>query len=245
MAEKVEIIEGRPKRGRFLKGFIIGLIIGCLIATFVFKIYPMTRKPDIQEDPNHDLTLEHHTFSELVVDFQEPILGKTKEEKKLIVMTQEVSDVGTMQDIKFEDIAILKDIDIFNKSQNIRFYGTGEYTVDLSRLTKEDVSVDESAKTVMVKIPHPVLNAIVIDPARTKVEDIKRESFLALGDLKLTPEEQKGFETAAHEKMEASLDTDSIREQADSYAEKVVWELLQPTVTGVSPEYRLSVEFQE
>jgi hypothetical protein len=227
----------------FLKGAICGLLIGVILATAVIKFYPLSHGKEVEQRKDHDVTLENNKLSFIAADFSKPILGKTTKESKLIVLDQEVSTIGTVKDIKFEDINVIKNIDIFNKTQEIEYHGTGEYTVDLSQLTADNVVLDDKTKTVTLKINHPTLNNVIVNRDETKVLDIERNSMLAIGDIKFDAKAQQDLEKDAISKMTKVLDTDKIKAQADDYAKKTVWELLQPTITSVSPEYKLDIQF--
>ena len=50
-------------------------------------------------------------------------------------------------------------------------------------------------------------------------------------------------EEEAKEKMKTALDTDDIKKKADDNAKNAILKLLQPTITSVSPEYKLDIQF--
>jgi hypothetical protein len=43
--------------------------------------------------------------------------------------------------------------------------------------------------------------------------------------------------------MKTALDTDDIKKKADDNAKNAILKLLQPTITSVSPEYKLDIQF--
>ena len=234
-----------------LSSIIMGvIIIVAIIVAFVAIKNSMAHKwddflTDAKEqfslgDPaeNHDLVLEDHgIFSYTAADFADAILGDPTQLRKLEIFSQEVVDVATITE------AGLADIKIFEKNQMITYHGTAVYTVDLSRLSSNDINLDEKKKTVTLYIPHSEMEQINIPEDQMDFGDIAR-GWLAFGDIKLTPEQSAEVQAAARKKMEQKLEETNAVAQADRFAKMSVWELYQSVVSGVSPEYTLEIEFR-
>ena len=60
----------------------------------------------------------------------------------------------------------------------------------------------------------------------------------------MTPEESAELETNAKEMMKAKLIEEKDAENADRFAILSTWEIFQPVVSAVSPDYRVVIEFQ-
>lgn len=188
---------------------------------------------------NHDLTLKNFGFfGYTVADFAEAIIGEEKQLKKIEVYSVELSDVTT---ITKAGLAKLK---VFTKTQLITYHGTATYVVDLSKLTKDSITVDEDSHTVTLTIPHAERDEINVPSDSIEFGDVER-GLLAIGSIKLTPQEISEVETAAIHKMEEKLVEDKANETADRFAELAVWEMFNPMVTSVSPAYQFEVEFEE
>lgn len=170
-------------------------------------------------------------------DFAEAMLGDSSQLKKIEVFTQEVADVVTITD------AGLANIKVFEKTQVITYHGTATYTVDLSKLEKQDISMDEERKTVTMYIPHCSMEKINIPEDQMEFGDVAK-GLLAFGEIKLTPEQHAQIQSAARAKMEDKLEETNALEQADRFAKMSVWEMYQTMVSQVSPEYTLEVEFK-
>jgi hypothetical protein len=201
----------------FLKVLILGLLIGVTLTVVVMNFCPSLLKKGVVQSKNHDVTLENKGITLVVADFSKPILGKAIKRSSLIVLDQPVSTKSTVNDMKFENMGILKNINIFDKSQDIEYNGTGEYTVELNQLTSDNV--------------------------KTRVMDINRNTIFAIGEVKQNPDSYKSLEEEAKEKMKTALDTDDIKKKADDNAKNAILKLLQPTITSVSPEYKLDIQF--
>ena len=238
------------RRGRFarIRSFFVGILCGFLILTLVtsymhgmkaldtFKMF-FTRDAAVED---HDLTLENHgIFGYTAADFAEAVLGKDQELKKLEVYSIEVSDVATITD------AGLFRIKAFSKYQYITYHGTAVYTVDLSGLGKDDITLDEKTKTVTLTVPAVMLEPINIPSEQIEFGDVKRNSVFAFGDIKLNAENQAKIETEAKNRMLEKLETDNVAADAAKAAEHSIWEIFQPVITGVSPQYKLRIEFRE
>ena len=70
------------------------------------------------------------------------------------------------------------------------------------------------------------------------------KGFLAFGDLKLSVEDEAKVEMEAEKKMEETLLKEQMILQADRFAKMTVWEIYQPFVAQVSPEYTFEVSFK-
>jgi hypothetical protein len=227
----------------FLKVLILGLLIGVTLTVVVMNFCPSLLKKGVVQSKNHDVTLENKGITLVVADFSKPILGKAIKRSSLIVLDQPVSTKSTVNDMKFENMGILKNINIFDKSQDIEYNGTGEYTVELNQLTSDNVTLDKKEKKVILKVPHPVLSNVIVDPEKTRVMDINRNTIFAIGEVKQNPDSYKSLEEEAKEKMKTALDTDDIKKKADDNAKNAILKLLQPTIISVSPEYKLDIQF--
>ncbi len=250
MEKVIRKAEKRGSRKGFFKrimAFFLGILVGVLILTgvsayrhgksvaYTFKSFFRTE----ESVEGHDMTLRNFKFfGYKVADFEDAILGDEEELKKLEVYSRAVSDVVTLTQ------AGLGKIEAFTKYQYITFHGNAIYTVDLSKLKKGDISMDEDSKTVTIKVPKPVLEPINIPSEDIEFGEVEKKSIFAFGDIKVTPEEQAKVETEAKNKMMERLEEDNVQEEAEMAAEHAVWEIFQPMVSGVSGKYSLKVEFK-
>ena len=247
-------IKAAEKRGRRkgwfarIRSFIVGILCGFLILTLVtsyihgLNAWNTFKTFFSREDPvaEHDLTLENHgIFGYAAADFAEAVLGKDQELKKLEVYSREVSDVATLTE------AGIFRIKAFSKYQYITYHGTAVYTVDLSGLGKDDITLDDETKTVTMTVPAVVLEPINIPSDKIEFGSVEKNSVFAFGDIKLTPENQAKVETEARNKMLAKLEEDNVAADATAAAEHSIWEVFQPVISGVSPQYKLKIEFKE
>lgn len=225
------------KRRHFIKPLII-LVIIALICLVGYGIHKKVSSRNVTVDPvaDHDTTLDNKKiFGFKAADFAEPILGDAVQQKLMIVEERSASVNTTITDAGFLNWGI------FNKTQLLTYYGTGSYTVDLSKLSKSDISLKDYVITV--KIPHAELHSVNFDPSRTQVGDTEH-GWLAFGSLSLTADETKKVEENAVEKLTSALSTSECLSEADRFARMSVTEEFQQLVSVISPIYRVEVEFQ-
>ena len=225
------------KAKSFIKGIILGIIIGAVGLFLILKA--MEPKPHSSQEvaPIVDNVVEEHFTGYTAVDFQDAIMGEAKGKSELVVMEQPVQYSTTLaQEGPWN-------WEIFRKTKGITYHGTGIYTVDLSQIAKDKIALDEDSKTVTIIIPHAALQYVNPDFDKIEFEDTEK-GFLAFMDIKLTTEQQNEIEKVVRENMEELLSDDAILNQADEFANMKVWDIFQPVVTSVSPEYKLTVEFE-
>ena len=188
---------------------------------------------------SHDLVLEDHgILGYTAADFQEAILGETKQQKKLEVYTAEISDAATLVDTGLANLAV------FSKSQLITYHGSVVYTVDLSKLRTDDISLDEESHVITLKIPHSQRGEVTVLPEEIEFGDVDK-GLLAFGDIKASAEDVHKVQAQAVEKMKEKLTELHQDEEADRFAKLSVWEVYQPIVKSVAKDYSLEVVFQD
>lgn len=186
-----------------------------------------------------DLTLENYgIFGYTAADFEKAILGDSSQLKKLEVYKQDVSDVATLTDTG------LLNWSVFTKTKMITYNGTAVYTVDLTKLTKNDIKFNEEEKIITLTIPHAEQEEINIPEDKIDFADTEK-GLLAFGDLNMTPEQIMKVQAEARNKMQEKLDASNILETADRFAKLSVWEIYSPIVKGVAKDYSLEVEFRD
>ena len=240
----------------FIGGLLIGAVLGIAGGLFggylLFKGAPQPQEsapvtaaqlaselvvtvPQVEEA---DLTIDNDgVLGYTAADFQDAVLGGASEHQELIVFEQELSIPTTLTKSGLGNLAI------FSKMKNITYYGTGVYTVDLSRMDSDHILVDEDDQVVTILIPHTVLQYVNAELEKTEFEETDK-GILSFGEIKLTPEETGILETAVLTAMRERLDAADMYREADRFATLKTWEIFQPLVTAVSPAYKVEMEFE-
>lgn len=231
---------GRRRAPRWLGGLfwrIAGFVIlvgaaAILLAVFIPKIKEAARIQISVPDSLAQL-MPDEEMGYTTIDFQEAILGETREKTELVVLERDVQ-------VSTEISHTLANISLFEKSQTLTSYGTGVYTVDLSGIGAEDIAFDPEAKIVTVTIPHTKLAYVDFDVSKTESGETRRAIF-GFGVIKLTTEQMTILESSIEQTMREALDTPEALAAADERALIAVRELLEPLVKAVSTECALKV----
>ena len=170
------------------------------------------------------------------IDFSNAVLGESREKSDFVVLEQDVTVTSRVSQA-------LANLALFEKSQIIRSYGTGVYSVDLSTLTEQDVAVDESLTTVTISIPHAALTYITVDLEKTEYEETEKALF-AFGEIKLTSEQTNILEQSIDDAMRVQLTSDEMLQKADAHAISQTQKLFEPVIQAVAPEYVVVINFR-
>ena len=169
-----------------------------------------------------------------VVDFKDPILLTHGKDSRLIVHTAHLSETISIANEGLGGWAWT------SAYQDIVFEGDAQYTVDLSRLSEEDFTLNNELKTLTVRIPYAVLSPIHIPADQIKFRDVVK-GWAAPKDIKLTAEENAQLTMQVNEKMKAKLIDENIIAVANENAKTVVADLLSATVQSIDPEFTVVV----
>lgn len=177
--------------------------------------------------------------SKVQVEFFDVILGPQSEERRLIVSTQDATASYELTDGLIKKL----DFDFLKKTQKVSYTGTGYFVVDLDKLTKEDIVVDQKNKTITIQIEHSYLRSVEIDPDKIIIDEVK-EGLLAKGKIKLTVNDYTIIEDELRTELETKLSTDENKQKADDIALRMVAEIYEPLIKAVDSRYSLGVEFK-
>ena len=233
-----------PPRRRFrlhhFKWILRGVVLLAILVAVLFflpKIQALL-KPTIQIDvPDSFASLlpdEKMGYSK--IDFSDAILGESRAKSDFVVLEQDIT-VSTRVSQALANLAL------FEKSQVIRSYGTGVYTVNLAALTSDDIALDNELKQITISIPHAALSYVTVDVEKTEFEETQKAIF-AFGEIKLTNEQMNILEQSIQSAMQEQLSTTDMLAKADGYAISQVQKLFDPIVRSVAADYSVVVALQ-
>lgn len=218
---------------------VITIVLIIVIAIIGLRIYDGLKKnTDILEPvENHDLTLDNNgILGYKVADFEDAILGSAKREALLIVDEQDISLVTTTTQ------SGLFNLGIFSKNQSVTFIGKAQYTIDLSNINSNCISVDNTSRVVTIKVPHAQFHDVVIDYNQTKFSDTEK-GLLAFGDIKMSQEQINEISKTAIEKLEEKASENEPLAKADQYGQYVLRDLYEKSISSVNSTYRVKITF--
>ena len=214
------------------------IFLSCLIVCLYWNKLPekVGYKDQLEEvDPNM-LVLSDPTIK---VTFEEVILSQPTETRKLVVFEQKATVKAKVEDRVFEHI----DWSALTRSQTVSYTATGSFVVDLSNLSENDIVDDKDNKILTIRIDHPKLDKIEVDPNKIKIGDTQR-GLLTFGNIKLTLEDYISIEKSIQKRLKAKFDTSANGQKADDIALQMVKELFAPIVKAVDDSYTLVIEFK-
>lgn len=238
-AESFEAPASHRLRFRRFKWIIRGLLfLAILIAALIFipRIKEFfTPKVDLSMPDSLSGLMPDEKMGYNQIDFSNAILGETREKSSFVVLEQDVTVTSRVSQA-------LANLALFEKSQIIRSYGTGVYSVDLSTLKPRDIVLDNELASVTISIPHATLSYITIDLEKTEFEETQKALF-AFGEIKLNSEQTNLLEQNIENAMREQLTTESMLQKADAHALAQVRDLFAPIVQSVASEYIVLIEF--
>lgn len=163
----------------------------------------------------------------------EKISKKTITKDAIVKSIKKKQDLITME-VDLNNTLILDtswgNLSIFKKVISIDFYGTGIYTVNLSKLNKENILIQPS-KTITIQIPTPKVKSITLNEDKTTFKT--ENGLLRFGDIKITPAENQMLTKKAKEKMNDQLNKDYLIKSALSSTEQAI----KKSVQSILPSY--------
>ena len=187
-----------------------------------------------QEMKDNRIVLSSKGGRRTVADFKEPIILTHGQESRLIVHTAHLSETIS---IASEGLGGWEWTSTY---QDVVYEGVAQYTVDLSKLTEQDFSVNNELKTLTVRIPYAVLDPINIPADQIKFRDVQK-GWAAPKDIKMTAQESAQLMMQVNDKMKAKLIDENIIAQANADAKTVVADLLSATVHSIDPDFTVVV----
>lgn len=228
------------KKILFLKIAIILIVILTIVIIVFFK-EDKNKTSEIYDDGVEKIDPNTIVFSDsgVRVSFSDVILSKRNETRKLVVFEQDAEVEYEIEDRLIEAL----DWDPSKKHQRVTYKGTGSFIVNLDSLTKDNLIDDEENKILTIRIKHPVLDKIEIDPYKIKVEN-QKSGFFALGKIKLTVADYNNIEKELRDRLKKKFDNANNGQEADDLAVKAVYDIYNPLVKAIDKDYELKIEFQ-
>lgn len=228
-------------RLRHLKWVFRGIVLVAIVVAILFLLPKIKSllSPQINIGIPNSLSglLPDETMGYNKIDFSNAILGEARAKSDFVVLEQDVTVTTRVSQA-------LANLALFEKSKVIRSYGMGVFTVDLSKLSSADITLDTELHVVSIAIPHAALSYITVDVEKTEFEETKKALF-AFGDIKMTTEHQNLLEQNIRDAMTQQLSSADMLERADIFALSQVHDLFAPIVRAVASEFTVSIVFAQ
>ena len=187
----------------------------------------------------YDLTVNNNgILGYTAVDFADVVIGSSQRQALLIVDEQELSVPSVIAQ------AGLFKLGIFSKNQSVVYNGTAQYTVDLSKITSDKITVDAPNHTITVTVPYPQLHAVIFNPSNTVFGDTEK-GLLAFGEIKMTGEEFSAIEAEAITKLQEKANDPAILKKAEDYGRYVLRDFYETAIEAITKSYKVKIVFDE
>ena len=173
------------------------------------------------------------------VDFSKILLSNQEEMRKLIVVTQEATASYKLSKNLIKNTTL----SITQKEEEVHYTAEGYFTVDLSKVTAQDIIDDEESKTLTIVVEEPELEAITIDPEKI-YSDNKKNGLFAWGNLEITIEDYRNIEINLQSRLEKAFNTSSNLEMAKKNGLSMVAAVYEPIVKAIDDEYSVVVKYK-
>lgn len=200
---------------RFIKNIVIIIAVALIVSMVYLKFFKADAKTYI---------VPNSTDKTLKIASEDTIVDKIHNVNKLVPLEIDLN----------ENIVIDNswgNLDIFKKIQKVHFYGTGNYSVDLSNISKDNIDINKVTGTVTITIPKPVVDSISIDRDKTTYEGTDNGLF-RFGDIKMSADEYNVIEKEVKTKMTEKLKDDEHYNKAVDNAKKNLANILKTVSEG-------------
>lgn len=200
---------------RFIKNIVIIIAVMLIVSMIYLKFFKADAKTYI---------VPNSTDKTLKIASEDTIVDKIHNVNKLVPLEIDLN----------ENIVIDNswgNLDIFKKIQKVHFYGTGNYSVDLSAINKKNVNINKVTGTITITIPKPVVDSISIDRDKTTYEGTDNGLF-RFGDIKMSADEYNIIEKEVKTKMTEKLKDDEHYNKAVENAKQNLSNILKTVSEG-------------
>jgi hypothetical protein len=168
---------------------------------------------------------------------EETLVNEIHQKQELITMEIEMTEKVILDDS-------WGSLEIFKKVQSVNYAGTGTYTVDLSNLKAENITIDDKAKKVNVKVAAPTIKDASLNEEKTKYQT-PENGLLRFGEIKFTIEESQMLSRNVKDKMLKKMAEEDFISQAKKSSEQTLKILVQSIISNKTTElYNIEINFQ-
>ena len=152
---------------------------------------------------------------EIKINYKEIILEELHEESQLIICSNKMIIPMTFEENHWYG----------DKTQDIEFSAIGKWIIDFSKITSDNVAINENNKEITIYLTRPIKEVQLLEE-ETAFGEVKKGMFV-FGDIVHTPEE---YESIKHNiKCEALTKMMDMDEQAEKTASNSIEKILYLT----------------
>ena len=188
------------------------LVIGTLLLTTVGGVSYYIGSNSNASPPTYKTEIVQTQDDEIKINYKEIIVEELHEEAQLIICSNKMIIPMTFEENHWYG----------DKTQDIEFSAIGKWIIDFSKITSDNVVINENNKEITIYLTRPIKEVQLLEE-ETAFGEVKKGMFV-FGDIVHTPEE---YENIKHnikcEALTKMMDMDEQSEKAASNSiEKII-----------------------
>ena len=193
---------------------ITKLLVGGLIITTGGVCYNLGYNKNTSP-PTYKTEIVQTQDDEVKINYKEIIVEELHEEAQLIICSNKMIIPMTFEENHWYG----------DKTQDIEFSAIGKWIIDFSKITSDNVAINENNKEITIYLTRPIKEVQLLED-ETSFGEVKKGMFV-FGDIVHTPEE---YESIKHNiKCEALTKMMDMDEQAEKTASNSIEKILYLT----------------
>ena len=204
---------------------ITKLVVGGLIITTGGVCYQLGYSSNISP-PTYKTEIIQTQDDEVKINYKEIIVEELHKESQLIICSNKMIIPMTFEENHWYG----------DKTQDIEFSAMGKWIIDFSKITSDNVIINENNKEITIYMSKPIKEVQLLEE-ETSFGEVKKGIFV-FGDIVHTPEE---YENIKHNiKCEALTKMIDMDEQAEKAASNSIKRII---TTVVKQNYDIKIVF--
>ena len=191
------------------------LVAGTLLLTTVAGVSYYIGSSSNVSPPTYKTEIVQTQDDEVKINYKEIILEELHEEAQLIICSNKMIIPMTFEENHWYG----------DKTQDIEFSAIGKWIIDFSKITSDNVVINENNKEITIYMSRPIKEVQLLEE-ETAFGEVKKGMFV-FGDIVHTPEE---YESIKHNiKCQALTKMIDMDEQAEKTASNSIEKILYLT----------------
>ena len=204
---------------------ITKLVVGGLIITTGGICYNLGYNNNTSP-PTYKTEIIQTNNDEVKINYKDIILEELHEEAQLIICSNKMIIPMTFEENHWYG----------DKTQDIEFYAMGKWIIDFSKITSDNVVINENNKEITIYMSRPIKEVQLLEE-ETSFGEVKKGIFV-FGDIVHTPEEYEGIKHNI--KCQALTKMIDMDEQAEKAASNSIKKIM---TTVVKQNYDIKIVF--
>ena len=191
------------------------LVAGTLLLTTIGGVSYYIGSGSNTSPPTYKTEIVQTQDDEVKINYKEIIVEELREEAQLIICSNKMIIPMTFEENHWYG----------DKTQDIEFSAIGKWIIDFSKITSDNVAINENNKEITIYLTRPIKEVQLLEE-ETAFGEVKKGMFV-FGDIVHTPEE---YESIKHNiKCEALTKMMDMDEQAEKTASNSIEKILYLT----------------